>query len=86
VYFVLSAGTDDALPPMVVAWGGLAVGGGVLVLAGAVGVLPLPAPGTDVVLLDTEVSGLVPVLGLSLVAAVEPHQDVAASVPAAVRG
>jgi drug/metabolite transporter (DMT)-like permease len=69
-YFVLSAGTDDALPPLVVAWGGLAVGGLVLGSAGAVGLLPLAAPRTDVVLLDREVSWLVPVLGLSLVAAV----------------
>ncbi len=69
-YFVLSAGTDDALPPLVVAWGGLAVGGVVLVAAGLLGALPMSAPRTDVVLLDREVSWLVPVLGLSLVAAV----------------
>ena len=70
VYFVVSAGTDEALPPLVVAWGGLAVGGTVLALAGAVGVLPMAAPRTDVVLVDTQVSWLVPVLGLALVAAV----------------
>ncbi len=69
-YFVLSAGTDDALPPIVVAWGGLAVGGAVLAAAGALGALPLAAPRTDVTLLDTEVSWLVPALGLSLIAAV----------------
>ena len=69
-YFVLSAGADDALPPLVVAWGGLAVGGVVLLSAGALGVLPLAAPRTDVVLVDREVSWLVPVLGLALVAAV----------------
>jgi drug/metabolite transporter (DMT)-like permease len=69
VYFVLSAGTEDALPPLVVAWGGLAVGGIALLAAGAVGVLPLAAPRTDVTLLDTRVSWLVPVLGLALVAA-----------------
>ena len=69
-YFVLSAGKDDALPPLVVAWGGLTVGGAVLAAAGAIGVLPLAAPRVDVVLLDREVSWLVPVLGLSLVAAV----------------
>jgi drug/metabolite transporter (DMT)-like permease len=69
-YFVLSAGTDDALPPLVVAWGGLTIGGAVLLLAGAVGVLPLAAPRTDVTLLETQVSWLVPVLGLALVAAV----------------
>jgi drug/metabolite transporter (DMT)-like permease len=69
-YFVLSAGTDDALPPLVIAWGGLTVGGGVLLAAGLIGVLPLAAPRTDVTLLDTQMSWLVPVLGLSLVAAV----------------
>lgn len=69
-YFVLSAQQDDALPPLVVAWGGLAVGGVALLVAGAVGVLPMRAPRTDVTLLGTEVSWLLPVLGLSLVAAV----------------
>lgn len=71
VYFVLSAGADeDALPPLVVAWGGLAVGGLVLAAAGAAGVVPMAAPRTDVELLDAQVSWLVPVLGLALVAAV----------------
>lgn len=69
VYFVLSSRTEDALPPLVVAWGGLSVGGGALLLAGAVGVLPLAAPRVDVELLGTSMSWLVPVLGLSLVAA-----------------
>ena len=69
-YFVLSARSEDVLPPLVVAWGGLAVGGAVLVVAGGVGVLPLAAPLTDVTLLETQVSWLVPVLGLALVAAV----------------
>lgn len=69
-YFVISAGTDDALPPLVIAWGGLAVGGVALMTAGAFGVLPFAAPRTDVTLLDTRVSWLLPVLGLSLVAAV----------------
>ncbi|MDP9436999.1 MAG: DMT family transporter [Actinomycetota bacterium] len=69
-YFVLSSGTEDALPPLVVAWGGLAVGGVALLTAGAAGALPLAAPRVDVVLLDAEVGWLVPVLGLSLVAAV----------------
>ena len=68
-YFVLSAETEDALPPLVVAWGGLVVGGTALAVAGVVGVLPLAAPRTDVTLLDAEVSWLVPVLGLAVVAA-----------------
>jgi drug/metabolite transporter (DMT)-like permease len=67
---VLSAGTRDPLPPIVVAWGGLAVGSVVLGGAAALGALPVHAPRTSVVLLDTQVSWLVPVLGLSLVAAV----------------
>ena len=68
-YFVISADTDDVLPPLVVAWAGLAIGGTVLAIAGLVGVLPLAAPRTDVTLLDVEVSWLVPILGLSIVAA-----------------
>lgn len=68
-YFVLSA-EDGGLPPLVVAWGGLAVGGVVLCVAAAVGALPLAAPRTDVTLLDAQVSWVVPVLGISLVAAV----------------
>ena len=70
VYFVLSAGTDDPLPPLVIAWAGLGVGGLALLAAGAAGLLPFAAPRTDVVLLDSEVSWVLPVLGLSLVAAV----------------
>jgi drug/metabolite transporter (DMT)-like permease len=69
-YFVISSGTDDALPPLVIAWGGLAVGALALLLVGAVGALPLKAPRTDVTLASTHVSWLVPVLGMSLVAAV----------------
>ena len=68
-YFVLSAGTDDALPPVVLAWGGLAVGGATVFVAGAFGLVALDAPRTAVVLLDRQVSWLVPVLGLSVVAA-----------------
>ena len=69
-YFVISAGTDDALPPLVVAWGGLVVGGAVLGGSAAAGLLPFAAPRADVTLMDAEVSWLVPVLGLSVVAAV----------------
>jgi len=68
-YYLVSAETEDALPPLVVAWGGLVIGGVVLAVAGALGVLPLAAPRTDVTLLDAEVSWLVPLLGLAVVAA-----------------
>lgn len=69
-YFVVSAGTDTALPPLTVAWGGLLVGATVLGLAGLAGVLPMAAPRVDVVLVDRTTSWVVPVVGLSLVAAV----------------
>lgn len=73
VYFVIAAGVPGAqehpLPPLAVAWGGLTVGAAALGLAGSAGVLPLAAPRTHVTLLHTQVSWLVPVLGLSVVAA-----------------
>jgi len=69
-YFVLSASTENPLPPLVVAWDGLVIGGVVLLAAGATGLLPHAAPRTDVVLLGHRTSWVVPVLGLSLVAAV----------------
>jgi drug/metabolite transporter (DMT)-like permease len=55
---------------LVIAWGGLGVGALVLGLAGLVGALPLHASRSAVVLHGAVVSWLVPVLGLSLVAAV----------------
>ena len=69
-YFVLTAEIDGSAPPLVMAWGGLAVGAVVLGLAAAAGALPMHASGADVTLFDRHVSWLVPVLGLSIVAAV----------------
>ena len=68
-YFVISARVDDALPPLVLAWGGLVVGGAVLVAAGAVGLLALDVTAADVVLAGTVLPWFVPVAGLGLVAA-----------------
>lgn len=73
VYFVVSAHQKDALPPLVVAWGGLAIGGTALSVVGLAGALPLAAPRTEVTLLDTEFSWIVPMLGLSVIAAVLPY-------------
>jgi drug/metabolite transporter (DMT)-like permease len=69
-YFVMSAGSGGGLPPLVLAWGGLTVGAGVLLAAGGAGLLPMAASRADVVLLDADVSWLVPVLGLAVVATV----------------
>lgn len=69
VYFVISARTDDALPPLVTAWGGLVIGGTVLATAALAGAIPFRTAAADVTLLDREMSWLVPLLGMSLVAA-----------------
>jgi drug/metabolite transporter (DMT)-like permease len=69
-YFVISAQVRDPLPPLVIAWGGLAVGALALGFTWLIGVLPVDASRSPVVFRGTLVSWLVPVLGLSLVAAV----------------
>jgi len=68
-YFVLSARTDDELPAVALASGGMGLGAVVLVLLGAVGVLPLRATFGDVEFAGHIVSWVVPILGLSLIAA-----------------
>ncbi|HEX8768471.1 MAG TPA: EamA family transporter [Jatrophihabitans sp.] len=70
VYFVLSAQADTALRPIVMAWAGMAVGSLCLVVVGILGVLPISATTRDVQFLHHRTSWLVPVLGISLVAAV----------------
>lgn len=68
-YFVLSARTEDDLPPLVSAWTGLAIGGLVLGAAALVGVVPWRTATADVEFAGWSTSWLVPVLGLSLLAA-----------------
>lgn len=68
-YFVISADGDNGLPGVVLAGGGLVVGAIVLSLAGLVGVLPMRASTSDVVLGGTTLDWWVPVLGLGLVTA-----------------
>ena len=70
IYFVLSASADEPLPPIVMAWGGMCVGAAALAALGGIGVLPMTATTTDVSFLGHRVSWIVPVLGLSLLAAV----------------
>lgn len=67
-YFVVTAEMDNSMPPLVLAWGGLAVGAVVLGLAGAAGALPVHTSGAAVKLLGRHVSWLVPMAGLSTVA------------------
>jgi drug/metabolite transporter (DMT)-like permease len=69
-YFVLSARIDAELPSVAMASGGMAVGAGVLVLLGAVGALPTHATFGAVTFAGHRTSWLVPIVGLSLVAAV----------------
>ena len=70
VYFVLSAQADTALRPIVMAWAVMAVGSLCLVAVGVLGVLPIHAGTAEVELVHHRISWLVPVLGISLVAAV----------------
>jgi drug/metabolite transporter (DMT)-like permease len=69
-YFILTAEAGDTLPPLVIAWGGLAVGAVLLALVSVTGALPVRAPRVDVTLLDRQVSWVLPVLGMAIVAAV----------------
>ncbi|MDT4894226.1 MAG: hypothetical protein QOE97_3261 [Pseudonocardiales bacterium] len=69
LYFVVSAGADDQVPPVVMAWAGMVVGAVVLGVLGGTGVLHLTASTQDVVFAHHQVSWLVPVIGLSLIAA-----------------
>jgi drug/metabolite transporter (DMT)-like permease len=69
VYFVVSARNDGELPPITVAGGGMAVGAVALLALGAVGALPMHARFGTVEFAGHRTSWLVPVLGLSLVAA-----------------
>lgn len=68
-FFVLSAG-DEPLPPLVTAWAGMCVATATLAASGWMGALPMTGSTGDVHVLGHQVSWIVPVLGLSLVAAV----------------
>ncbi|PUA80335.1 EamA family transporter [Nocardioides currus] len=68
-YFVISADTDNGLPPISLAAAGLVVGGTVLVVAGLVGVLPMSASTADVSYDGHVVAWWIPMLVLGLVTA-----------------
>ncbi|MFL6060744.1 MAG: EamA family transporter [Marmoricola sp.] len=68
VYFVLSAGRS-ALPPIVLAAGGLVVGAVTLAVAGALGVVSMGTSGREVDYAGTQVAPWVPLAALGLVSA-----------------
>ncbi|MBP2412639.1 drug/metabolite transporter (DMT)-like permease [Arthrobacter stackebrandtii] len=70
VYFVMSARTDDDVPPVLMAGGGMAVGAVLILLLGWTGLLPMAFTFNNPVFAGAEVSWLVPVLGLVLVTTV----------------
>ncbi len=70
LYFLLGASVDDEpLPPVVMAWAGMCVGAAALAALAWAGVLPVTATTGSVDFIGHRVSWVVPVLGLSLVAA-----------------
>jgi drug/metabolite transporter (DMT)-like permease len=68
-FFILASDSPD-VPPVALASFGMAVGAVALVVIGLIGVLPLHATFGSVLLVRHRVSWLIPVVGLSLVAAV----------------
>jgi drug/metabolite transporter (DMT)-like permease len=70
IYFLLSAaGGPEPLPPIVMAWAGLCTGTAILAVLGWIGAVPMTAATRNVEFLNHQVSWLVPMLGLSVVAA-----------------
>ncbi|MGH3414470.1 MAG: EamA family transporter [Marmoricola sp.] len=68
-YFVVSGDASTGLPPLVLAAGGLAGGGLALLVAGAIGVLPMTVSAAEVAYAGGRVPWWLPVLGLGLVTA-----------------
>jgi len=69
-FFLLSANSRDDLPPVVMAGGGMVVATVTLIAAGAVGLLPMRVTFGDVTFAGQRMSWLVPVIGVSVIAAV----------------
>lgn len=69
VFFVVSAQEQDALPPVAMAGIGMGVGAVVLLVFGGVGVLPFVSGDSTVVLGGARLPWIVPIAGLSVIAA-----------------
>jgi len=68
-YWIISADEDNGLPGIVLAAGGLLLGGAALLVAGVVGIVPLATSSEDVVLAGSDVPWWLPVLTLGVVTA-----------------
>jgi drug/metabolite transporter (DMT)-like permease len=68
-YFIISADDDNGLPPLVLAWAGLGVGGLVLGVLGAAGVLPMRASTASPSYADVDVAWWVPLALLGVITA-----------------
>ena len=68
-HFVLSANSDDSLPPVAMAGLGLGVAAMTLWIAGALGLVPIAATFGTVHFAGRETPWFVPILGLSIIAA-----------------
>lgn len=74
VYFFQSSTTSasdgsEVLPPVVLTWGGMVTGAAAIALVGAARLMPLRFASSPVTLLNSQVSWVLPVLGLGVVAA-----------------
>lgn len=67
-YFLLSERTDDSIPPLALAGGGLVTGAALMAVLCATGILPFVAPPVDVVLAGVTVPWFVPIVWVVLVA------------------
>ncbi len=68
-FFVFSSRSDDAVPPIGLAWAAMVIGALTLLALDVTRVFPFHVTTRNVVLLHRSMSWLVPVVGLSLVAA-----------------
>lgn len=68
-FFVVSGHSDDSLPPLVLAAGGLTVGAGALALAGVTGLVRLSASTSDPTYRGASVPWWLPLLALGVVTA-----------------
>jgi drug/metabolite transporter (DMT)-like permease len=69
-YFVVGSHSSEDLPPMALASGGMGIGAALLLALGGVGALPMHATFGTVSVAGHRVSWMLPIVGLSLVAAV----------------